>query len=251
MVQHGRRAVYEPGAHAWEKPTPSNETEYRRKVRMFEHCWLIVLRGKMLRRLGPLYLRRDRVAPPAALRLGDPARGAARNVARALLPRLVLCRRARRPTWLCSPLLRSVWASPGTTRSSPGRRSWPSSTTCAAVCPRRGRSRRALAFEPRARRRDRRHGARRLEPVPRRRSAGREAAGRRPGALPPDPGRQGRGRLRAAEAAHDDRRRREAGSGLRRRQGRRAHHADRDACSGGSASTSSLSSGTSCAATCR
>jgi cellulose synthase/poly-beta-1,6-N-acetylglucosamine synthase-like glycosyltransferase len=55
MVQRGRRAVYEPGAHAWEKPTPSNETEYRRKVRMFEHCWLIVLRGKMLRRLGPLY----------------------------------------------------------------------------------------------------------------------------------------------------------------------------------------------------
>ena len=55
MVQRGRRAVYEPGAHAWEKPTPSNETEYHRKVRMFEHCWLIVLRGKMFRRLGPLY----------------------------------------------------------------------------------------------------------------------------------------------------------------------------------------------------
>src|SRR5579864_6743924 len=55
MVQRGRRAVYEPAAHAWEKPTPTNETEYRRKVRMFEHCWLIVLRGKMLRRLGPLY----------------------------------------------------------------------------------------------------------------------------------------------------------------------------------------------------
>jgi cellulose synthase/poly-beta-1,6-N-acetylglucosamine synthase-like glycosyltransferase len=55
MVQRGRRAVYEPGAQAWEKPTPSNETEYRRKVRMFEHCWLIVLRGKMLRGLGPLY----------------------------------------------------------------------------------------------------------------------------------------------------------------------------------------------------
>jgi cellulose synthase/poly-beta-1,6-N-acetylglucosamine synthase-like glycosyltransferase len=55
MVQRGRRAVYEPAAHAWEKPTPSNETEYKRKVRMFEHCWLIVLRGKMLRRLGPLY----------------------------------------------------------------------------------------------------------------------------------------------------------------------------------------------------
>jgi cellulose synthase/poly-beta-1,6-N-acetylglucosamine synthase-like glycosyltransferase len=55
MVQRGRRAVYEPAAQAWEKPTPTNETEYRRKVRMFEHCWLIVLRGKMMRRLGPLY----------------------------------------------------------------------------------------------------------------------------------------------------------------------------------------------------
>src|SRR3954451_3716546 len=55
MVQRGRRAVYEPAAHAFEKPTPTNETEYRRKVRMFEHCWLIVLRGKMLRRLGPMY----------------------------------------------------------------------------------------------------------------------------------------------------------------------------------------------------
>jgi hypothetical protein len=55
MVQRGRRAVYEPAAQAFEKPTPSNETEYRRKVRMFEHCWLIVLRGRMLRRLGALY----------------------------------------------------------------------------------------------------------------------------------------------------------------------------------------------------
>ena len=55
MVQRGRRAVYEPAAHAWEKPTPSNETEYHRKVRMFEHCWLILLRGKMFRRLGTLY----------------------------------------------------------------------------------------------------------------------------------------------------------------------------------------------------
>jgi cellulose synthase/poly-beta-1,6-N-acetylglucosamine synthase-like glycosyltransferase len=56
MVQHGRRAVFEPGAVAWEKPSRDIEDEYRRKVRMFEHCWLIVLRGKMLRRLGPTYL---------------------------------------------------------------------------------------------------------------------------------------------------------------------------------------------------
>jgi cellulose synthase/poly-beta-1,6-N-acetylglucosamine synthase-like glycosyltransferase len=56
MVQRGRRAVYEPEALAFEKPTPHLETEYRRKVRMFEHCWLITLRGRMLRDLPPLYL---------------------------------------------------------------------------------------------------------------------------------------------------------------------------------------------------
>jgi len=56
MVQEGRRAVYEPAAQAFEKPTPSNETEYRRKGRMFEHCWEITLRGSMFRRLPPDYL---------------------------------------------------------------------------------------------------------------------------------------------------------------------------------------------------
>lgn len=56
MVQNGHRAVYDPEAVAFEKPTPSNTSEYHRKVRMFEHCWLIVLRGRMLHRLGPLYL---------------------------------------------------------------------------------------------------------------------------------------------------------------------------------------------------
>src|SRR5690349_1670127 len=56
MVQRGRRAVYEPEANAYEKATPTNEDEYRRKVRMFEHCWAIVLEGKMLRGLRPVYL---------------------------------------------------------------------------------------------------------------------------------------------------------------------------------------------------
>jgi cellulose synthase/poly-beta-1,6-N-acetylglucosamine synthase-like glycosyltransferase len=56
MVQRGRRAIFEPEAVAWEKPSRDNADEYRRKVRMFEHCWLIVLRGKMLRGLGPTYL---------------------------------------------------------------------------------------------------------------------------------------------------------------------------------------------------
>jgi hypothetical protein len=49
MPQRGLRAVYEPEARASERPTPTNGTEYRRKVRMFEHCWLIVLRGRILR----------------------------------------------------------------------------------------------------------------------------------------------------------------------------------------------------------
>jgi cellulose synthase/poly-beta-1,6-N-acetylglucosamine synthase-like glycosyltransferase len=56
MVQRGRRAVYEPCARAFEKATPTTEDEYRRKVRMFEHCWAIVLEGRMLRGLRPLYL---------------------------------------------------------------------------------------------------------------------------------------------------------------------------------------------------
>jgi cellulose synthase/poly-beta-1,6-N-acetylglucosamine synthase-like glycosyltransferase len=56
MVQEGRRAVYEPAAVAYERPTPTNETEYARKVRMFEHCWEITLRGSMLRRLPTGYL---------------------------------------------------------------------------------------------------------------------------------------------------------------------------------------------------
>jgi cellulose synthase/poly-beta-1,6-N-acetylglucosamine synthase-like glycosyltransferase len=56
MPQRRRRAVYEPDAVALERPTPTNETEYRRKVRMFEHAWLIVLRGRMLRRQPLGYL---------------------------------------------------------------------------------------------------------------------------------------------------------------------------------------------------
>ena len=56
MVQRGRRAVEEPEALTFERPTPTNESEYRRKVRMFEHAWLIVLRGRMLRGQRPAYL---------------------------------------------------------------------------------------------------------------------------------------------------------------------------------------------------
>ena len=117
MVQRGRRAVYEPDAHAWEKPTPSNETEYRRKVRMFEHCWLIVLRGKMLRRLGAAVRARGRLAPAAPLRLGPAARRAARDLDRAGGARLRLRVRARRPARALRGGGRSASGSRATTRS--------------------------------------------------------------------------------------------------------------------------------------
>ena len=56
MVQHRRRAAYEPEALAFEKPSRDIEDEYARKVRMFEHCWAIVVEGDMLRDLPPGYL---------------------------------------------------------------------------------------------------------------------------------------------------------------------------------------------------
>jgi cellulose synthase/poly-beta-1,6-N-acetylglucosamine synthase-like glycosyltransferase len=56
MVQNGYRAVYEPRAHATENMTTDIEDEFRRKVRMFEHAWLMLFRGRMFRlRVGPLY----------------------------------------------------------------------------------------------------------------------------------------------------------------------------------------------------
>ena len=55
LVQRGRRSVVEPEALAWEKPARDISDEYRRKIRMFEHCWLILLQGRMLHGLGPLY----------------------------------------------------------------------------------------------------------------------------------------------------------------------------------------------------
>ena len=56
MVQRGRRAAYDPEALAFEKPTPDVEEEYRRKVRMFEHGWLMLHEGRMLKDLPPGYL---------------------------------------------------------------------------------------------------------------------------------------------------------------------------------------------------
>jgi glycosyltransferase involved in cell wall biosynthesis len=55
FAQRGRRAVYEPAAHAFEKPSRDNEEEYRRKVRMFLWCWRTVFEGEMVRGVPPLY----------------------------------------------------------------------------------------------------------------------------------------------------------------------------------------------------
>ena len=101
MVQRGRRAVYEPDALAFERPTPTNETEYARKVRMFEHCWEITLRGSMLRGLPPGYL--VSMLSHRVLRYGSglSAPGAPRDEPRPPRRRVALCprppRSARRP----------------------------------------------------------------------------------------------------------------------------------------------------------
>jgi cellulose synthase/poly-beta-1,6-N-acetylglucosamine synthase-like glycosyltransferase len=55
FVQRGKRAVYDEEPLAFEKPARDTEDEYRRKVRMFEHAWLMLFRGGMLRGVGPLY----------------------------------------------------------------------------------------------------------------------------------------------------------------------------------------------------
>jgi glycosyltransferase involved in cell wall biosynthesis len=55
FTQRGRRAVYEPDAHAFEKPSRDNEEEYRRKVRMFLWCWRTVFEGNMVRGVPRIY----------------------------------------------------------------------------------------------------------------------------------------------------------------------------------------------------
>src|SRR3978361_73592 len=47
MVKRGKRAVYVPDAVASEKMTTDLEDEFHRKVRMFGHCWVLVLQGRM------------------------------------------------------------------------------------------------------------------------------------------------------------------------------------------------------------
>ena len=55
MVQRGRRAVYEPEAVSFEKPSRDVEDEYARRQRMFRQSWRVVLHGRMLRGQPPFY----------------------------------------------------------------------------------------------------------------------------------------------------------------------------------------------------
>jgi glycosyltransferase involved in cell wall biosynthesis len=56
MVQKGRRAVYEPEALAFEKPSRDIEDEFRRKVRMLPWSWRHLFEARSLRGVPPLYL---------------------------------------------------------------------------------------------------------------------------------------------------------------------------------------------------
>jgi len=56
FAQRGRRSIVDPDAVAWEKPARDVADEYGRKLRMFEHSWLILFRGSILRRQRPAHL---------------------------------------------------------------------------------------------------------------------------------------------------------------------------------------------------
>jgi glycosyltransferase involved in cell wall biosynthesis len=56
MVQRGRRAVYDPEALAFEKPSRDIEDEFRRKVRMLPWSWRYLFEAGSLRGVPPLYL---------------------------------------------------------------------------------------------------------------------------------------------------------------------------------------------------
>ena len=54
-VKRRKRAVYDPDAVAYERPSATQEDEYRRKVRMFRWAWQHLFRGSLLKGVGPLY----------------------------------------------------------------------------------------------------------------------------------------------------------------------------------------------------
>ena len=73
-VQHGKRAVYDADATRLGPPARDLEDEYGRKVRMFEHCWLILAPGRDAPRGGPALSLRALRAPRPSLRERAPPR---------------------------------------------------------------------------------------------------------------------------------------------------------------------------------
>ena len=250
MVQRGRRAVYEPEALAFEKPTPTNEDEYRRKVRMFEHCWLIVLPGQdaaaASRRCYALELVSHRHLRYASglLHLVLLATARSRSSSAGWVYDVVL--------GLQLGLLAAAAVGVGIARYYV-LVSWATVVALwnylrARRARRPGRRRRARA-EPRARRRARRRsGSCVASPVLALAALAVKLEDGGPGALPADARRQGRRGLRAAEAADDGRRRRDAWAPATPSTGATRGSRGSAACCGGSRSTSCRSSGTSSAA---
>ena len=70
LAQRGRRSIVDPEAVAWEKPARDVADEYGRKLRMFEHSWLILFRGSMLRRQRPCTWSRLSRTGTCAMRAG-------------------------------------------------------------------------------------------------------------------------------------------------------------------------------------
>ena len=249
VVQAGRRAVYEPAALAFEKPTPPNEAEYSRKVRMFDTAGRSRFGARCCGAAGRLP-RLGRIAPPAALRKRAPAPRAAGDEPR-------LAPSAGRMRWRCSassrcsrpsrPGSRSrryyvyvTWAAVQALWNYPARRGVLPRGTRPKAPGEPCRGRRARGSRPRP--------GQPARPGPR---SPIQARGRRPGPLPAAPGREGRKGLRAAEAPLDGRRRRPQRGRARGRSWRFAHHEGRPPSCEGRRSTSCRSSGTSSAATCR
>lgn len=87
MVKRGRRALYEPRAHAEEQMAPTLEGEFRRKRRMMRHAWPTVLGGGLLgpRGYGPAYALE--VASHRLLRYASPALHLVALIASAALAR--------------------------------------------------------------------------------------------------------------------------------------------------------------------
>ena len=96
MVQRGRRAVYDPEALAFEKPSKDNEDEFRRKVRMLPLVVAAPLRGGKPQGPAAALPRGAPLAPRPALRERLPARRAARDEHRPRRRRLALPGRSRR-----------------------------------------------------------------------------------------------------------------------------------------------------------